>query len=311
MLQYSTIEQYPQLVFYNRSSESNTMKSREDFGKFSPPDIKDHSSNMKISSFKRLDKNNKYFLHYYKLQASRSYKFNGPADVIPNQSYSCGIKFTMGNKEGRVSVSKQLPKAKEYLQPKMTDEPYVLSIIMGSKVDNTKLSLTREVNKLTTFSTGIIGDNLIPEVLEESIDVLKYQMSNQTGYNNLLLLRVDDTPICYSYTKTELERNLKILSSTQSFKSYIIDSGDGEAGGGIGNLNMSIDVFRLCEFRFTFPSGYLDGLKPNNIAYRDGSTLVVHTWDIGVTTLYTDKGTITIRSLPGFKINPDRLTGFE
>ena len=84
----------------------------------------------------------------------------------------------------------------------------------------------------------------------------------------------------------------------------VIDNGLGS--GTLGNLEMTIEVQRLEEKKIKFPSGYLDGLQESSIATKEIDTLTIWSSDIGKTILYTDKGTINIVTMPGYKINKSK-----
>ena len=139
-----------------------------------------------------------------------------------------------------------------------------------------------------------------------------FTLGYSKGQNTLEVLKLTN-PILLSGVRIPIETGLEVNLKRTSFKSFIKDGGIGNNGGsvGIGNLEMTLEVYRLCEYRFKFPKNYLRGLKTNSIAYAVQDTLIVHTWEIGEVILYTDAGTITVRSLPTMKVNKTRLKGVK
>lgn len=67
------------------------------------------------------------------------------------------------------------------------------------------------------------------------------------------------------------------------------------------DLDITLEVYRLSEYHFKFPSHYLDGLKPNPIARVDGNMLNIYTQEIGEEKLHTNYAVITVRTLPGLR----------
>lgn len=99
------------------------------------------------------------------------------------------------------------------------------------------------------------------------------------------------------------KHNIKLIYEPISIEISVKDNGLGNGMEQIGNLEMSIEIQRLEEKKIKFPKGYLDGLKPSSIATKELDTLILYSPDIGKTILYTDKGTIEVIILPGYKTN--------
>ena len=141
---------------------------------------------------------------------------------------------------------------------------------------------------------------------------LTYVMGTENNYNSLQIAP-HEAKLISSIIQIPITRNLEIKHDKKSIAVYIKEFGLGtdSAGGGVGNLEITLEVYKLTEMRFKLPTGYLTGLNTNSIAYAEGDTLVIFTREIGVVTLFTDKGTIIIRTLPGMKINKRRILGDE
>lgn len=139
---------------------------------------------------------------------------------------------------------------------------------------------------------------------------LKYTMHKENSRNGLSLVSRNIDKIVVTIA-TPLTENLELIHHRKSIMVYIKDAGLGGGSGGVGELEMTLEVYKLTEMRFKFPKGYLEGLTQNNVAYAENDLLVVFTREIGEITLYTDKGSIRIRTLPGMRINKRRLIGEE
>ena len=105
-------------------------------------------------------------------------------------------------------------------------------------------------------------------------------------------------------TRSLFQREVKLNHQPTTVEISVIDNGLGS--GTLGNLEMTIEVQRLEEKKIKFPSGYLDGLQESSIATKEIDTLTIWSSDIGKTILYTDKGTINIVTMPGYKINKSK-----
>lgn len=139
---------------------------------------------------------------------------------------------------------------------------------------------------------------------------LKYTMHKENSRNGLSLVSRNIDKIVVTIA-TPFTENLELIHHRKSIMVYIKDAGLGGGSGGVGELEMTLEVYKLTEMRFKFPKGYLEGLTQNNVAYAENDLLVVFTREIGEITLYTDKGSIRIRTLPGMRINKRRLIGEE
>lgn len=141
---------------------------------------------------------------------------------------------------------------------------------------------------------------------------LTFVMGTENNYNSLQSVQ-HEVKLISSIVQIPITRNLEIKHNKKSISVYIKEFGLGtdSASGGVGNLEIKLEVYKLTEMRFKLPSGYLIGLNTNSIAYAEGDTLVVFTRELGEVTLFTDKGTIVIRTLPGMKINKRRILGDE
>lgn len=191
-----------------------------------------------------------------------------------------------------------------------------LVFTIGNKQENE----TKQIIKKTTvegkdqnkFNSKIITmqDFLNIEQTEDYVltdSNITFTTGLEPGSNSLSLL--SNPKITYSSIKIPVTSNTELISKRTSFKAYIKDAGLGGGSLEIGKLNMTLHIYRLYEYRFEFPKNYLNGLVKNSIAYADGDVLVVHSWEIGEVILYTDAGTITVRTVPALKINKARLAG--
>lgn len=110
-----------------------------------------------------------------------------------------------------------------------------------------------------------------------------------------------------SQVKKYLVNNLSYKSESIFLDSSIIqgitsDSGS-NLGSKIGNLNITLEVKRFEYTEFKLPRGYLEGLLPSKYAYAVGDVLKVRSTRLGETTLYTNKGTIILVTIPGIKVD--------
>lgn len=112
----------------------------------------------------------------------------------------------------------------------------------------------------------------------------------------------------HSMVQTKIVEKDSDTIQTTKFSSWLKD-GKLDDVPPLGKMSISLEVYRLSEYKFKFPEHYLQGLKTNNIATADGDVLCVYTYHIGEQILYTDYGTITIRTLPGLRTRKPDLGG--
>lgn len=131
-------------------------------------------------------------------------------------------------------------------------------------------------------------------------------VSYRKPYSTELTLVEKPKHVYIGLTRSLFQREMKLDHQPTTVEISVIDNGLGSGSGTLGNLEMTIEVQRLEEKKIKFPSGYLDGLQESSIATKEIDTLTIWSSDIGKTTLYTDKGTITIVTMPGYKINKSK-----
>lgn len=129
-------------------------------------------------------------------------------------------------------------------------------------------------------------------------------VSYRKPYSTELTLVEKPKHVYIGLTRSLFQREMKLDHQPTTVEISVIDNGLGS--GALGNLEMTIEVQRLEEKKIKFPSGYLDGLQESSIATKEIDTLTIWSSDIGKTILYTDKGTINIVTLPGYKINKSK-----
>lgn len=130
-----------------------------------------------------------------------------------------------------------------------------------------------------------------------------YFLSYMKPYSTELTLIENPKHVHIGLTKSLFDREVQLEHRPTTVEISVKDSGLGDGGGSIGTLEMTIEVQRLEEKKIKLPSGYLEGLQESSIASKEIDTLTIWSPDIGKTTLYTDKGTIDIITMPGYKIN--------
>lgn len=207
--------------------------------------------------------------------------------------------------------------AKDDIPLSFNMEPEILN---RSLVLNKKNSLYSDANKISTLNVNLIGDNdkyLYPSMntnLDKSdnlsYDGLLFTMGVESDMNTLQDIKRDIKKIS-SIIRIPLTQNLEIKHSQKQIRVFVKDYGLGNGTGGVGDLEITLEVYKLTEMRFKLPKGYIDGLVPSGIAHAEDDTLVVFTRELGEVTLYTNKGSIKVRTLPGMKINKRRIVGEE
>lgn len=324
MLAYTLINKYPNTLFYGTERPGPMVSSRV-YGYNIEVDENINGNAIKTDlSYTVMPFNkNSYVAKHYNKNIVKSFVISDTIyDYTANKSKDT-LQFQMGssNKELIGSArSYSYLKNKDDLKP--LEEEFnndMLSFTMGSKNLNETKYLAYEhyiegkkVDNLQMVSFVRNSNDLLElytpgTPYDENVSEVSFTMGYETGWHGLQ--EIHNPPIFYSSILIPITANLEVISKSSSFRSYIKDAGLGGGGTGIGNLEMELEVFRLCEYRFKFPKNYLTGLMQNNIAYAEGDVLVVHSWEIGQVTLYTDYGTIKINTVPGMRINKRRMAG--
>ena len=161
-------------------------------------------------------------------------------------------------------------------------------------IDPNESSILDKITKITSFqSTG-----------------LSFQVNNMTGTQMLSIASknpIHSAKCFHSMVQIKIVEKIPDTIRTSKFSSWLKD-GKLYDELSLGKMSISLEVYRLAEYKFKFPEHYLQGLKPNNIAIVDGDVLCVYTYHIGEQILYTDYGTITIRTLPGLRTRKPDLS---
>jgi hypothetical protein len=150
-------------------------------------------------------------------------------------------------------------------------------------------------DRYTPKEQPLIGSNT-PFYVADAIQNVKYRSN------------VFHSPAFFSSEVSyKLTEGLGDTIKKTSFKSWLIK----EVNPGIINedLDITLEVYRLSEYRFNFPNHYLDGLSPNEIARVEGNTLIIFTHWIGEVMLYTNHAKIKVRTLPGLRSRKINLSG--
>lgn len=324
MLAYTLINKYPNTLFYGTERPGPMVSSRV-YGYNIEVDENTNGNAIRtdlsytVTPFNK----NSYIANHYNKNIIKSFVISDTTyDYTTNKSKDT-LQFQMG------SYNKELigpARTYSYLKNEDNLKPIVeefnsdtLVFTMGNKNLNETKSLVYEhyigKNKVDNLEmrSAVLDSKNVLEIYtpgtpyDENVSEVSFTMGYETGWHGLQ--EVHNPPIFHSSLSIPITASLEVISKSSSFRSYIKDAGLGGSGTGIGNLEMELEVFRLCEYRFKFPKNYLNGLMQNNIAYAEGDVLIVHSWEIGQVTLYTDHGTIKINTVPGMRINKRRMAG--
>ena len=139
---------------------------------------------------------------------------------------------------------------------------------------------------------------------------ISFQVDKMTGTQMLSIASknpIHSAKCFHSMVQIKVVEKVPDTIQTTKFSSWLKD-GKLYDELSLGKMSISLEVYRLSEYKFKFPEHYLQGLKPNHIATADGDVLCVYTYHIGEQVLYTDYGTITIRTLPGLRTRKPDLS---
>lgn len=324
MLAYTLINKYPNTLFYGTERPGPMVSSRV-YGYNIEVDENTNGNTVRtdlsytVTPFNK----NSYVANHYNKNIIKSFVISDTTyDYTTNKSKDT-LQFQM------VSSNKELigpARTYSYLKNEDNLKPIVeefnsdtLVFTMGNKNLNETKSLVYEhyigKNKVDSLEmrSAVLDSKNVLEIYtpgtpyDENVSEVSFTMGYETGWHGLQ--EIHNPPIFHSSLSIPITASLEVISKSSSFRSYIKDAGLGGSGTGIGDLEMELEVFRLCEYRFKFPKNYLNGLMQNNIAYAEGDVLIVHSWEIGQVTLYTDHGTIKINTVPGMRINKRRMAG--
>ena len=152
-------------------------------------------------------------------------------------------------------------------------------------------------DRYTPKEQPLIGSNT-PFYIANTIQNVKYRPN----------VNVFHSPTIFSSEVSyKLTEGLGDTIKKTSFKSWFVK----EVNPGIihEDLDITLEVYRLSEYRFNFPNYYLDGLSPNEIARVEGNTLIIFTHWIGEVMLHTNHAKIKVRTLPGLRSRKINLSG--
>lgn len=335
MLKYETIERLDQSLFYSRknhksySIECRQFKSDETL---LANDVEYINKGLVFKSYKKPTDtvflngtiNDNAVINSYIIKPTG--EFN--PDMVTSDDRLI-YRFGRDN-SGLFTNSRITVRNTEYIVEKddvlTTNDIDTLSFNMEQEILNRSLVLNKNntasgaVTKTSNLRVNVIEDNenyLYPVMnvglgKHENIsyDGLSYVMGVESDMNNLQEL-ARDVKLITSIIKIPITRNMEIKHSQKHIRVYVKEFGLGGGTGGVGDLELTLEVYKLTEMKFKLPKGYLDGLLPNGIAHANDDVLIVFTRELGEVTLYTDKGTIKVRTLPGMRINKRRIIGEE
>lgn len=324
MLAYTLINKYPNTLFYGTERPGPMVSSRV-YGYSIEVDENTNGNAIRtdlsytVTPFNK----NSYVANHYNKNIIKSFVISDTTyDYTTNKSKDT-LQFQMASSnKGLIGPARTYSylKNEDNLKPIVEEfNSDTLVFTMGNKNLNETKSLVYEhyigKNKVDNLEmrSAVLDSKNVLEIYtpgtpyDENVSEVSFTMGYETGWHGLQ--EVHNPPIFHSSLSIPITASLEVISKSSSFRSYIKDAGLGGSGTGIGNLEMELEVFRLCEYRFKFPKNYLNGLMQNNIAYAEGDVLIVHSWEIGQVTLYTDHGTIKINTVPGMRINKRRMAG--
>lgn len=338
MLRYETIERLQQSLFYSRknhksySIKARQLKNNDTLNIDTIDYIGSIDKNLMFKAYKKLIDtvflNNSIkdgaIIDSYSTKLSGA--FNPDMNIDNNiLSYVSGrdksILFTnsnilVRNPEYMVEKDSDISADDNKLFFSMKQDESNRSTVLNK---NNSLPISKTKKSIIIIHTVDMGDGayLSPNmgtVLDKteysSYDAITYVMGAENIMNSLQDIKRDIKKIS-SIIKIPLTQNIEIKHSQKQIRVFVKDYGLGGGTAGVGDLEITLEVYKLTEMRFKLPKGYLDGLTPNGVAHANGDVLVVFTRELGEVTLYTDKGSVKIRTLPGMKINKRRIIGEE
>ena len=335
MLKYETIERLPESLFYTRINNKpykiNVKAIDSIDNKVKPSDTKYVNSYLLFKPVNVLPSTNIVNTNRKNKTIIFSNLINKSETIIPEMNNDInGLVYKFSKDSSTIFSSKSIfVRNPEYVVNK-DDELFnnnnsTLIFNMGKDVSDRNITVNKpntDRKKKSYINIGLSKDDnsngyldpMVGSILNKSDSLsygdLTYVMGSENIYNSLQNVK-HNVKLISSIVKIPITRNLEIKHEKKSIFVYIEEFGLGNDNGGIGNLEITLEVYKLTEMRFKLPSGYLTGLNTNPIAYAEGDVLVVFTRELGEVILYTDKGSITIRTLPGMKINKRRIVGDE
>lgn len=190
--------------------------------------------------------------------------------------------------------------------------------VLGSHIcDNTVLAVDDPVFHELTFDVadanfgGITRiSSYIPSTANTMRGLMTYEYldvipTNKTNDLVNSTIEINEPTHLHSSLKLKITSDSKLVEGETSLRSSILESDIGGSGGGsgpdLGALRFTIEVFRLCEYDFEFPKNFLNGMASSDVATVNGDHLIVYTKEIGEVSMYSTRGQVTIRTLPGMK----------
>lgn len=210
-----------------------------------------------------------------------------------NQPRSQIYKSFSNSGEVTVAVKKNLT-----LDKPIYSEPQTLFVVTENN------SRTIIGGKCVNIETKVEGTYKHHNDREEPCSL--YFLAYRKPYSTELTFVENPKHVYIGLSRSLFKRDMQLGHQPSTVVISVKDNGLGSGSGTLGDLEMTIEVQRLEEKKIKFPSGYLDGLQESSIATKEIDTLTIWSSDLGKTTLYTDKGSINIITMPGYKINKSK-----
>ncbi|RTI48447.1 hypothetical protein C3I27_03275 [Campylobacter jejuni] len=235
----------------------------------------------------------------------------------PSMNLSAGISFITANKPDTVtktsSLSAHIPDVSKSLQATVS-APYdsVLEFRVASKMKpEIRVSPTSPSLELSVLNCIVKpkADNHAPLFIptfqgEGHSDLFFYIEKRDLSPRVRVESMTKVPPSLYAKIIKDKKENIVIGENVSELSASIIESNIGTGGnGGIGDLKIVLEVLRGKIYYFQFPDGYLQNMLPSGVATAlNKTTLKVRTENYGDVTLYTDKGEIVLRTVPGLRV---------
>lgn len=233
-------------------------------------------------------------------------------NLQPTHTPSSGISFITANKPGVVtktsSLSSHIPDKARVLKAEI-DSAY--DSVLEFKVVSRVRAGIRTVSTEKSVEMSILNSTFKPD------SHLDMECNNYLGQGDLVfyvseegispttrVIPMRDTPSLYAKIIKDKKESTIIGEKVSELSASILESNIGNVGGGgIGELKIVLEVLKGKIYYFQFPDEYLKNMLPSGVATAlNKNTLRVRTESYGDVTLYTDKGEIVLRTVPGLRV---------
>ena len=233
----------------------------------------------------------------------------------PALNLSSGISFITANKPNTVtktsSLSACLPDVNKSLQatlPAPYDSVLEFRIVSRMKPE-ISVSPTESGLSVLTCTVKPKSDSQLqlytPTYQGNGHTELLFYVGNRNLSPKVRVeFMTDIPPSLHAKIIKDKKDSIVIGENVSELSASIVESDIGTGGnGGIGDLKIVLEVLRGKIYYFQFPDGYLQNMLPSGVATAlNKTTLKVRTQNYGDATLYTDKGEIILRTVPGLRI---------